>query len=630
LLNKNNFCHKWVLKPLLFCDNILVETSACKVKFVFKKIERNKVIKMKKLFTMFLLALLAFTFVACEVEDQLPVGLLPELQDAADSLTLSATEVTEDFTLPTVAQGAVVVWHSSHPNIINSNGEVHRPSFTQGDVTVTLTAFVMKDGQVTSKNFNVNVPALPESDVEKISLALDSLGNLLDGDVFESSVNLPTQLHGVTIEWQSNDETNFDATGRVLRPHFDSGDKQVILTAELSVGIQYQIYKKTLTVPAMPYKQYGLMVGNEGAPLTFNIQVENDHELYIPYGNVNKEAMMVTSPYPYVYTPAFGQETVPHFINTLGDTAVQDWGVAYVIVNGFIEEIYDGIGKKWFNAESPEGEALPREQYANEIPIPEDGFVIIFHNSGAAMGNTLNGREFARQVVGVNTATLGKPMNLIGLGLDDVGVEFLGGVFWRGFVEITVPFKFINPFLFEFDYSQLTITSDELAPEANGANVTGAYPLLFDASYFDTYNTDHVNTGQGWTIASVIRPESEATQMITYMQEEREIILSNPYEVFRIFDGISPALRQKGQANQTFNAAESGHNMFFERDAFLVYWSNNGVNYGDDVYNRRIGADFFLAADNWVWKPVGTEALHLTGFIRVDSVDVLAEMDFAD
>ncbi|TVP85995.1 MAG: hypothetical protein EA375_02455 [Acholeplasmataceae bacterium] len=598
---------------------------------------------MKKLFALLLIAVFSVTLAACEV-DQPAVGLLPELQDAADGLTLAAAEVTTDIVLPSVVDGVAVVWHSSHPDIINSNGQVFRPSYTRGDVQVTLTAFLLLDGQITSKSFTVNVPKLPESDLEKIAQAVDSLGALLEDDLYNENVPLPTQLHGVTVEWSSTNDTYFSETGHVLRPHFDDGDAHVILTAELSVGAQYRIFKKTLTVEAMPFKQYGLMVGNEGAPLTFNISVENGHELYIPYGNVNQDEMVVQSPYPYVYTPAFDGDATPQFVNNLGVVVGQDWGVAYVVQEGLITEIYDGIGKKLFNAENPEGGSLPEPTYAENITIPEDGFVIIFHNSGAAMGNTLNGREFARNVVGVNAATLGKPMHLHGLELDDIGVKFLGGVFWRGFVEITVPFTYINvaPYrMLNFDDEvwttnldfifSLTLTSDEEAPAADGSNVTGAYPLLFNAAWFDTYSAfTAVDTRQGWIIASVMRPEAEATQMITWMQEEREIILSNEYEVTRVFDGISPALRQKGMANQTMVAAESGHNMYFERDGFLAYWSNNGVGYGDDIHNRRIGADYFLAPENWVWKPTGTSVLHPAGYIKIDSPDVVGDMEFVD
>ncbi len=585
---------------------------------------------MKKFFSVLLIFVLSFAIVACdEVQEQL--GLPTELTEALESLTLPASEVTTDIDLPTI-DGIDIVWQSSHPEIVNSLGQVHQPTFSHGDAEVTLTALILFEGQVVTKSFTVTVPKLPETDLEKLNKALEEVAGMLEEDFVTESIDLPTLLYGANIEWSSSNPEALDAEGNVLRPHFDDENAEVILTAFISAGAQLQMYKRTITVEKMPFKQYGLMNANEGAPLTFKIVTEEDHELYIPYGNVNKEQMVIQSPYPYVYTPTFDGEKVPEFVNTVGDVAANGWGLAYVVRNGIVDTLYDGIANKIYDAENPEGLPGPgATAYAADITIPEDGFVIVFHNSGAAMGNTLNGREFARSVMNAQQA-IGKPLELVGLGLEDVGVQFMGGVFWRGFAEITVPFHFINPNLLNFDYTSTSMTNDEAAPLADGTNVVGAYPLLFNAAYFDTYGGTAVDTGQGYTLAAVMRPESEPTQTIQIQEEDRDIILSNEFEIYRVYDGIGGSIKTKGMASTSLPGGDSGKNMAFERDGFLAFWANNGVDYAADTHNRRIAADYFYAIENWVWgfTPVTAEDMIQKGYDKIDSADVLAEMDFVE
>lgn len=580
-----------------------------------------------------------------------------ELESAVNALNLNVQNAVSDITLPTV-QGVQIVWQSSHPQYINTNGDVNQPSYSTGDVQVTLTAVLILNGQVTQKSFNINVPALPETDVERMEMALQTIGELLSEDVYTENLELPEVVYGATVNWESNNTTYFSKEGHVLRPHFDQVDAVITLTAYISAGSRFQLYQKTLTVPKMEFKQYGLLEtgsfgankvnATSGAPLTFKLVTQEGHEIYIPYSNVNADNLLITSPYPMVYTPTFSDTKVPLAVNGLGATVGSDWGVAFTIVDGVIDTIYDGIGKKIFSPENPEGVALAAgTTYLSNIPIPEDGFVVVFHNSGSSIGNTLNGREFGRSVLGVNTAALGKTVDLVGLGLEDVGVQLDGGVFWRGFVSLTVPFEYINPspwkmFVnYEVDgtktsnfafFQSLSITSDNAAPAADGSNVTGAYPLLFNGAYFDTYGGTAVNTGQGFTLAAVMSPEAESTQIIQIQEQDREIILTNQYELTKVYDGIGGSIKEKGAAQVTLAGGDSGKNMAFTHDEFLVFWANNGVSYASDTHNRRIAADYFYAVENWVWgfTTITEDDMLPKGYNKYLFVDIIDQFEFVE
>jgi hypothetical protein len=662
---------------------------------------------MKKLFSLLVIVLLAFSLAACDTQvvegpqgpagpagpagpqgpagpagpqgpagaDASEAGLREELVAALAYINVNPKTTTTDLTLQQIFtwdKPLNIVWLSSHPDIINQFGKVTQPSFTRGDTVVTLTALVFSEGQVVSKSFNITVLAAEETDAEKLAATLSGVNALFPEDVVTEDVMMPTLLNGVNIQWESSHPQWISTTGKVLRPHFDQASAEVILTATLSVGPYLQTYKRTLTVEKMEFKQYGLLASGPfnaaaanatvGAPLTFTISTAEGHELYIPYSNVNAEFINNNSPYPFVYTPTFSGTKVPLVHNVNGTVIASGFGVAHVIVNGVVETIYDGISNRIYNATHDGGFIANPNNYLADITIPANGYVVVFHNSAATIGNTLNGREFGRNIIGVNVAALGKAIHLNGLELDSVGVQFRGGVFWRGFVDITVPFQYINPapyrmftnwpnrateaLVSNFAFFQsLTVTSDDLAPAADGSNVIGAYPLLFNGAYFDTYSTGAypvtvVNTGQGFTLAAEMRPEAERTQVIQIGGEDVSIILENEFEVYRVYDGIGGGLKLKGAPQAPLAGGDSGKAMAFHRDGFLAFWANNGVSYTSDRDNRRIAADFFYAIENWVWgfdvvnaagmlQYIQADGLY-EGYRKVDAVDVLLDANYEE
>jgi hypothetical protein len=641
---------------------------------------------MKKIFALLFIFSLMFTLAACAGEaiegpqgqqgiqgiqgpqgPQGPQGDSLSLQvprDAANAFVFNTTQAVANISLPTTftfqSKSVSLVWQSSHPEVINTNGVVNQPSYSTGEVNVSLTALFIFEGAVASKTFMVKVPALPESNVERVAGAIQAIGLLLEEDIQNESIDLPTLANGANIEWLTSNPGYFSVQGEVIRPHFDQTNQEVVLTAYISAGAQFQIYRRVVTVEKMPFKQYGLLAtgpfnsniinSNEAAPLTFKLVTKDNHEIHIPYSNVNAEFLQVGSPYPQVYLPTFGDK-VPLVKNAAGTVVASGFGVAHVIVNGVVETIYDGIGGRIYNNDyeggfiplTPAG-VTPAVNYLSNIPIPDDGFVVVFLNTGGGIGNTLNGREFGRSILGVSVAALGQTLTMEGLELDSVGVSLRGGIWWRGFVDVTVPFRFINPapfVMFNTDpvtqaktsnlafFQSLSMTSDNLVPAADGSNVTGAYPLLFNAAYLDTYGVTVIDTGQGFTIAAEIRPELESLQVIQVGGNDVNAVLTNDYEVFRVYDGIGASIKIKGAAQSALAGADSGKAMQLNRDGFIAFWANNGVSYAQDSHNRRIAADYFYAIDNWIWftGPVSTSEMLVNGYIKIDAADVFEDIE---
>jgi hypothetical protein len=454
---------------------------------------------MKKIFALLFVFSLMFTLAACAGEaiegpqgpqgqqgiqgpqgPQGPQGDSLSLQvpkDAANAFVFNTTQAVANISLPTTftfqSKSVSLVWQSSHPEVINTNGVVNQPSYSTGEVNVSLTALFIFEGAVASKTFMVKVPALPESNVERVSGAIQAIGLLLEEDIQNESIDLPTLANGANIEWLTSNADILSVTGKVTRPHFDQTNQVVVLTAYISAGAQFQIYRRVVTVEKMPFKQYGLLSSGrfdinkvnstEAAPLTFKLVTKDNHELHIPYSNVNAEFIQNGSPYPHVYLPTFSEDKVPAVKDIKGDIVGSGFGVAHVIVDGVVETIYDGISNRIYNAEYEGGFIALVGNYLSNIPIPDNGFVVVFLNS--ANGNTLNGREFGRNILGVNTAALGQTLTMVGLDLDSVGVSMRGGIWWRGFVDVTVPFRFINPapFVMFTDHKNTPFTTSNFA-----------------------------------------------------------------------------------------------------------------------------------------------------------------------
>lgn len=91
-------------------------------------------------------------------------------ETAAAQITLPTTTVSSNLTLPTSAgDGVTITWDSSDETIIATNGTITRPTYEQGNATVTLTATITaasdtKDvrDQIVKKAFHITVEKLEQ------------------------------------------------------------------------------------------------------------------------------------------------------------------------------------------------------------------------------------------------------------------------------------------------------------------------------------------------------------------------------------------------------------------------------------------------------------------------------------
>ncbi|MHC0039772.1 immunoglobulin-like domain-containing protein, partial [Pseudoneobacillus sp. C159] len=118
------------------------------------------------------------------------------------------------------------------------DGTVTRPTYTQGDQTVTLTATILKNGAVDTKLFTLKLPKLPMSDSEAVGLDKAELEIGYSGQDDANSVTKNVLLktagqNGTTISWSSNASGFVAADGKVTRPTYTQGDQTVTLTATI-------------------------------------------------------------------------------------------------------------------------------------------------------------------------------------------------------------------------------------------------------------------------------------------------------------------------------------------------------------------------------------------------------------
>lgn len=157
--------------------------------------------------------------------------------------------VTGDLVLPVVGEkGSSISWSSDRPEVVGTDGTVHRPLHTLGDQTVILTATVTSGTVSLSKSFTVIAKAADATDLEAVEAdyswlnEADTLTLILNGNeqVYNiiSDLYLPASgLLGTPIQWTSSDEKWVALSGKVTRPSYGEGSQNIKLTATVSKGI---------------------------------------------------------------------------------------------------------------------------------------------------------------------------------------------------------------------------------------------------------------------------------------------------------------------------------------------------------------------------------------------------------
>lgn len=172
----------------------------------------------------------------------------------------SAKKVTKDIVLPKKAfNNTLVSWESSNERYIDVTGKVYRPDLLEGDMDVTVTANVYKNGLYDRKRFDLTVlkDVYAMTDEQAVQEAIENLEiGYSYGDSYYSvtqDVYLPDRgLNDTFVLWSSNNERYIDVSGHVYRPDYFSGNKYVTVSGTVYKNDTYRQKDFLLTVIANP------------------------------------------------------------------------------------------------------------------------------------------------------------------------------------------------------------------------------------------------------------------------------------------------------------------------------------------------------------------------------------------
>ena len=179
---------------------------------------------MKKIFTLLLMSMTLLALSGCKdpVVEETPI-----IEQVKENLVIDE-ELTE-ITLPTEIDGVSILWQSSKPGLITSAGEIIKPAV---DTSTSLTAVLSHETRTLTKIFDVIILGDVSVDYNKVQVALDAL--TFDEFNLIEDVDLVGTTSGITVTWESNNETYITSAGVVTRPGAGEGTVDVTLTATLS------------------------------------------------------------------------------------------------------------------------------------------------------------------------------------------------------------------------------------------------------------------------------------------------------------------------------------------------------------------------------------------------------------
>ena len=164
--------------------------------------------------------------------------------------------VTKNISLPQAGpDGISVIWESSQPDIIAPDGTVIRPSYTDADADVTLTAILSLNGSETTVVYEltvlkeINPYDMIKAARERAELAMTQDGIDVQAALGETGFDISKRLalptedeNGTKIIWTSDNTALISNNGTVTRPDETTS---VIMTAE---------YNYNGTIEAVYYK----------------------------------------------------------------------------------------------------------------------------------------------------------------------------------------------------------------------------------------------------------------------------------------------------------------------------------------------------------------------------------------
>ena len=235
---------------------------------------------------------------------------------AADELTAQSIladnsaldNITSSLVLPSSGNYETkITW--SLPSSVQSGGNVTRPSYSDGNKTLTITATITKGDAQTSKDFTLTIIRNDPTDQEAVSLASSDLtdSQVLNNNSSWSNIltdlNFPTSgSWNASINWSTNNSA-IASDGGITRPAFDASNVSVEVTATITRGSAETTKSFNATVilslpPLMITEVYGGQASNDGW-----VEIYNTTDVSITLSNY--QIRTCTNSYPCQSTQSF-------------------------------------------------------------------------------------------------------------------------------------------------------------------------------------------------------------------------------------------------------------------------------------------------------------------------------------
>jgi uncharacterized protein YdeI (BOF family) len=179
----------------------------------------------------------------------------------ADTIDSDTYVTTEDLVLITTLQDATITWASSNYTYLSDSGVITRPSFTEGNKTVILTATIAVGNQTKNVTFFVEIGKLDKTDQERANEVLGFVTTFpfqefwTEGDsddltfITEADDNDDVTY---TVVWSSSHPDIISTAGVITQPE----DADVTVTMTATVTINSVEFSETVTFLVAKYSAY--------------------------------------------------------------------------------------------------------------------------------------------------------------------------------------------------------------------------------------------------------------------------------------------------------------------------------------------------------------------------------------
>ena len=202
-----------------------------------------------------------------QVTTETPVDLADLLDQLktqyADTLENVDFLATEDLTLASSIGGIDISWSSNNTTYLDNDGTVHRPSYSDGDQTVILTATLTYGDDSESYGFFVTVQALAKSDAEKANevflvacaFPVKELWTSAD-EIVLLTTGEDADENSYTIVWSSDHPEVISTSGVIVQPEGEN----VLVTLTATITINEVAYTREV--------EFTVAKADDGTPVT--------------------------------------------------------------------------------------------------------------------------------------------------------------------------------------------------------------------------------------------------------------------------------------------------------------------------------------------------------------------------